>query len=153
MLLRWLYTAGMDAATLAVRGLIPSFAYADAHAAIAFLCDAFGFEKHAVYEGANGVVEHAQLKLGDHFIMLGTAGRNPEWPSQTPRVLGGTTGGTYVVLESDAGVDAHHARAKAAGAEIIREPRSQDYGGRDYTARDSEGHLWSFGSYRPETAP
>jgi uncharacterized glyoxalase superfamily protein PhnB len=140
-------------ASSTVRALIPSFAYEDAHAAIAFLCDAFGFEKHAVYEDANGTIEHAQLKLGAFFIMLGTAGRNPDWPSSSPKTLGGTTGGTYVVLESDADVDAHYAHAKAAGAHILREPKSPEYGGRDYSARDAEGYLWSFGSYRPEAAP
>jgi uncharacterized glyoxalase superfamily protein PhnB len=46
-------------------------------------------------------------------------------------------------------VDAHFARAKAAGAEIIREPEDQDYGGRDYSARDPEGNVWSFGTYAP----
>lgn len=142
----------MNASTT-IRALVPSFAYVDAHAAIAYLCEKFGFEKHAVYEGAGGSVEHAQLKLGEFFIMLGTAGKNPEWPSASPKTLGGTTGGVYVVLESDADVDAYFARAKAAGADIIREPRSPEYGGRDYSARDSEGYLWSFGSYRPEAAP
>ena len=135
-----------------VRALVPSFAYEDPHAAIAFLCDAFGFAKHVVYEGSDGIVEHAQLKLGDYFIMLGTAGKNPDWPSKSPKTLGGTTGATYVVLERDADVDAHYLRAKAAGAEIIREPKSPEYGGRDYSAKDSEGYLWSFGSYRPEAA-
>jgi uncharacterized glyoxalase superfamily protein PhnB len=137
-----------------VRALIPSFAYVDAPKAITFLCEAFGFEKHAVYEGAPGTIEHAQLKLGEFFIMLGTAGKNAEWPSKSPRELGGaTTGGLYVVLENDAAVDAHFEQARKAGADIIREPRSPEYGGRDYSARDTEGYLWSFGSYRPEMAP
>ena len=53
----------------------------------------------------------------------------------------------YVVIED---ADAHYARAKAAGAEIVRELEDQDYGSRDYSARDFEGNLWSFGTYRPE---
>jgi uncharacterized glyoxalase superfamily protein PhnB len=46
-------------------------------------------------------------------------------------------------------VDAHYERAKAAGAEIVMEPTDQDYGSRDYAARDTEGNVWCFGTYRP----
>ena len=45
--------------------------------------------------------------------------------------------------------DAHHARAKAAGAEIVMELMDTDYGSRDYAARDPEGNVWNFGTYRP----
>ena len=141
----------MNASSITIRALIPSFTYADAPAAIEFLCRAFGFEKHVVYESTPGIVEHAQLKLGEHFIMLGSARRDSEWASRTPQDLGGTTGGVYVVLESDADVDAHFARAKAAGVTIIRELESPEYGGRNYGATDCEGYRWSFGSYRPES--
>jgi predicted enzyme related to lactoylglutathione lyase len=46
-------------------------------------------------------------------------------------------------------VDAHCAQARAAGAEITREPFDTDYGSRDYAARDLAGNVWSFGTYRP----
>ncbi len=142
----------MNTSSFTALAIIPSFRYEDAPAAIDFLCAAFGFEKHVVYEGAGGRIDHAQLKLGPHYIMLGSASDDMSWPLQTPRRLGGATGGVYIVLESDAEVDAHCARARAAGATIIREPESPDYGGRNYGARDCEGYLWSFGSYRPESA-
>jgi len=48
-----------------------------------------------------------------------------------------------------ADVDVHYARAKAAGAEIVFDIKTQDYGGRDYTVLDLEGHVWTFGSYDP----
>jgi uncharacterized glyoxalase superfamily protein PhnB len=51
-----------------------------------------------------------------------------------------------------ADVDAHYARAKAAGAQIVRELEDTPYGSREYSVRDLEGFLWSFGTYRPETA-
>jgi uncharacterized glyoxalase superfamily protein PhnB len=143
----------MNVSVVSARAIIPSFTYDDAPRAIAFLCEAFGFEKHAVYEGTERAIEHAQLKLGPHFIMLGSAHAGPEWPTKTPRELGGVTGGTYIVLERDEDVDVHCARARAAGARIVREPESPDYGGRSYSAADTEGYLWSFGSYRPESAP
>ena len=37
----------------------------------------------------------------------------------------------------------------AAGAEIVIEIRDEDYGGRHYSCRDPEGHVWNFGSYDP----
>ncbi len=141
----------MNTRTFTGRAIIPSFRYEDAPRAIEFLCNAFGFEKHAIYEGAGGKIDHAQLTFGSNFIMLGSASDDMSWPSHTPRQLGGATGGTYVVLESDEDVDAHCERARAAGATIIREPESPEYGGRNYGATDPEGYLWSFGSYRPES--
>ncbi len=144
--------ARMNIQTITARAIIPSFRYEDAPRAIEFLCAAFGFEKHAIYEGAAGKIDHAQLKLGPHFIMLGSMSEDMTWPAHTPRQLGGATGGVYIVLERDEDVDAHYERARAAGAKIIREPESPDYGGRGYGAQDLEGYLWSFGSYRPESA-
>ncbi len=57
-----------------------------------------------------------------------------------------TSHGVHVAVED---VDAHYERAKAAGAEIIREIEDTDYESREYTARDPESHVWSFGTYHP----
>jgi uncharacterized glyoxalase superfamily protein PhnB len=118
--------------------IIPTFRYDDARAAIRFLQDAFGFEEHAVYE-EGGVVHHAELKLGDAYIMLGERrSGNADFPGEP------TT--TYVVV---ADPDAHHDRAVAAGAEIVRGLADQDYGSREYAAKDPGGNVWSFGTYAP----
>jgi uncharacterized glyoxalase superfamily protein PhnB len=118
--------------------IIPTFRYDDARAAIAFLKDAFDFEEHAVHE-EEGVVHHAELKLGDAYIMLGEKRPgNQDFPGEP------TT--TYIVIEDP---DAHCARAVAAGAEIVRELSDQDYGSRDYAVKDTGGNVWSFGTYRP----
>ena len=63
-----------------------------------------------------------------------------------PSTAGGVTQSIYLVI---ADADAHHAVAKAAGAEIVMAPLTHDYGGRDYTCRDLEGHVWTFGTYDP----
>jgi uncharacterized glyoxalase superfamily protein PhnB len=118
--------------------IIPTFRYDDARGAIAFLQEAFGFSEHAVYEEA-GTIVHAELKLGDAYIMLGAAREE-----NADLVSGPST--TYVVIEDP---DAHHARAVAAGAEIVRELTDQDYGSREYAAKDPGGNVWSFGTYRP----
>lgn len=129
--------------------IIPCLVYRDAHGAIDFLCDAFGFARHAVYESEDKeVVEHAQLTLEGNMIMLGSSGRRSEerLGLVTPAEVGGSvTASIYVVL---ADPDAHHATAAAAGAEIVAPPRDRDFG-RTYEARDPEGNVWSFGDYDP----
>ena len=132
--------------------IIPTFRYADAPAAIDWLCRAFGFEKHLVVPGDAGTIAHAQLSFGEAMIMLGSA-RDDEYGRlvRTPgEVDGAVTQACYIVVEA---IDAHYEQAKAAGAEIVMELAAQDYGGKLYSCRDPEGHLWNFGSYDPWAAP
>jgi uncharacterized glyoxalase superfamily protein PhnB len=117
--------------------VFPSVTYDDAPAAIDFLVEAFGAERHAVHTGDDGAVRHAELRFGNGIVMLG-----PAW-SDMPATRGGSI---YVVIGD---VDAHCERARAAGAEVIREPHDTDYGSRDYGARDREGNSWWFGTYQP----
>ncbi len=128
--------------------VIPGLRYRDALAAIEWLCRAFGFEKHAVYADGN-VVHHAQLAFGNGMIMLGSADNESAWGKRIaqPQEIGGReTQACYVIVADCA---AHYARAKAAGAQIVDELETKDYGGSGYSARDLEGHLWSFGDYDP----
>ena len=128
--------------------VVPAMRYRDANAAIEWLCKAFGFERHLVVPGENGTVAHAQLTFGNGMIMLGSAREDEfgQWV-KPPRETGGIgTQSAYVIVED---ADAHYARAKAAGAEIVMEVEDQDYGGRLYSCLDPEGHLWSFGTYDP----
>ncbi len=127
--------------------MIPALRYADAPAAIDWLCRAFGFERHLVVPDGDDGIAHAQLTLGDAMLMLG-GHRSDEFGRlmRLPAEAGGSTQSLYVVVED---VDGHCERARAAGAEIMREPMDEDYGGRGYTCRDVEGHVWTFGSYDP----
>src|SRR5581483_718770 len=121
--------------------IFPALRYPDGPGAIEWLGKAFGFEKQMVVPGPNGTIAHAQLRLGPGFVMLGSArhehGANP-WDNEKQ--------GVYVYV---ADIDAHYRRAKAAGAEIVRDLQNTDYGSREYSARDPQGHLWSFGTYHP----
>jgi uncharacterized glyoxalase superfamily protein PhnB len=131
-----------------VSTVIPGMKYNDAPAAIEWLCQAFGFEKQVVVPGPNGTIAHAQLVFGNGMIMCGS-GTDTEFGRliRTPRDLGGFgTMSAYVIVED---CDAHYARAVAAGAEIVIDIKDEDYGGRGYTCRDPEGHMWSFGTYDP----
>ncbi|HEV2735741.1 MAG TPA: VOC family protein [Longimicrobiaceae bacterium] len=130
---------------MAEPNVFPFLRYRDAHAAVRWLCDAFGFEEKSVFAGPDGTVAHAELGTGGSVVMLGSAG-DDALGMRTPRELGAVTGGVYVYVED---VDAHHRRAAAAGAEMVLELREMDYGSREYTCRDPEGNLWSFGTYRP----
>jgi uncharacterized glyoxalase superfamily protein PhnB len=127
-----------------MQSLYPTLKYDDTHAAIDFLERAFGFERHAVYDGEKGGVAHAELRFGDEYVMLGSTNEGDERFNQ-----GAGSQSLYVVVEDP---EAHHARAKDAGATIERELSETDYGSHEYTARDPEGNLWSFGTYRPGAA-
>ncbi len=128
--------------------IIPSLRYRDALTAIEWLCNAFGFEKNAVYAD-NGIVHHAQLTFGNGMIMLGSVDNGSEWGKRIaqPDEIGGRETQCPCVIVEDA--DAHYARAKIAGAEIVDELEAKDYGGKGYSCRDIEGHLWFFGTYDP----
>lgn len=132
--------------------IIPCLRYRDAPAAIEWLCKTFGFERHAVHANPDGSIAHAQLTLGDGMVMLGSVtpdSAGSDWGRLTkqPQDVGGAeTQSPYVVVTDP---DAIHAAAKAAGATIVIEIADADYGGRGFSCRDLEGHLWSFGSYDP----
>jgi len=128
------------------QAITPYLGYEDTRAAIEFLTRAFGFREVVRYEDESGTVTHAELELGAGSIMLGWPG--PEFRS--PRSAGGHTVLIHAYVDD---VDAHHARASAEGATIVREPRDEVYGDRRYDCEDPEGHRWSFAEHLEERAP
>ena len=125
--------AETTASATAEVSVFPFFGYDDAAAAIDWLEQAFGFELGAVSEAPDGRIAHAEVWYGSGAVMLGSG-------------EGSVRGdGVYVVVED---IVEHYARAKAAGAEIVRELHDTDYGSRDYMARDPAGRLWAFGTYQ-----
>jgi len=128
--------------------VMPTLRYRNALAAIDWLTKVFGFERHVVYEGANGTVDHAELSLNGGMIMLGSA-RDDTYGRgfKTPGELGGVeTRSTYIVV---ADADTVYARAQAAGATVVRPLKDTGYGSREFTVKDPEGHSWSVGAYDP----
>jgi uncharacterized glyoxalase superfamily protein PhnB len=124
----------------------PVLHYDDSNAALEFLVDAFGFEAALAVRDDEGDVIHAELR----------------WPAGGALVFGSTkhvdsvhgemragTGACYVVAEDP---DAVFARATAANAEVVAPPQETAFGSgvatRAFTARDPEGNLWTFGTYR-----
>jgi len=127
--------------------LIPNLVYHDADEAIIWLDRAFGFTVLLRVEGEGGRIDHAQLVRDEMMIILSSV-RQDEYGLhfETPKVKGISTQGAYIIVED---VAAAYERALAAGAQVVIELRSQDYGGVGFTVRDPEGHIWSFGDYDP----
>ena len=123
------------------RDIFPILQYRDARAAIAWLERAFAFQADAVQETPDGDIGHAELRCGAGRMMLSSHREGGPFGDHTGR------GWTYVVVTDP---DAHHERAVAAGAQIVHPLTDQPYGSRDYSARDPEGNLWSFGTYAPD---
>lgn len=126
--------------------IYPVLQYRDAPAAMAWLERAFGCRILSDHRDEGGSVVHAELALGNGIIMTGSCKDDGPFMLKTPRETGYSTQSVYVVVKD---IDALFARAKAAGAEIVWGIRDTDYGSRDFSARDPEGHLWSFGTYAP----
>ena len=123
--------------------------YRKAPEAIEWLCRVFGFEKHAVYPGPDNTIMHAELTLGDGMIMLGSLRDDNEYRRfvKHPDEIGGAETHSVSLIVSDA--DAVCARGKAAGAEMLFDIEDKPYGGRGFTCRDPEGHIWNVGTYDP----
>jgi uncharacterized glyoxalase superfamily protein PhnB len=125
--------------------IFPALRYRDANAALGFLKKAFGAEEKAVYRGDDGTIHHAELRLGAGIVMCGQYADDGFLGGGTPDPLASTVS-LYVVVPDP---DGHHATATAAGAKVVRELEDMDYGSREYSVRDVEGNLWSFGTYDP----
>ena len=125
--------------------IFPVLRYRDPEAALAWLQKAFGFREVVVYRGDDGSVGHAELRLGAGMIMLGQSKGDGWLGGAAPDPLASPVS-IYVRVDDPT---AHCERAVAGGATIARELETMDYGSVEYSARDLEGHLWSFGSYDP----
>jgi len=128
--------------------IIPSLRYRNAPAAIEWLCRVFGLQKNLVVPDESGGIAHAQLSFGDGMMMLGSV-RDNEWGRfiKQPDEIGGAATQSIYLVAPDA--DIIYERAKDDAAEILIPVRDEDYGGRSFSCRDLEGHLWTIGTYDP----
>ncbi len=136
------------------QAITPSIAYEDAAKAIkSWLCRAFGFEVRLKVEGDEGVIHHSELTFGDGVVMIGSIGKHSHPARRRPiegaraNFMAARTRKSLMVYVDD--VEAHCARARAAGAKIVTEPKTSDYGeeywtDRSYEAEDLDGHRWWF---------
>lgn len=129
--------------------VIPGLRYRNAMAMIDWLCEAFGFEKQAVYTGPGDIVMHAQLTFGNGMIMVSSVdnGTEPSTLMRQPDEIGGAETQSPCLIVSDC--DAMYAKVKAAGAKIVIDLETKDYGGKAFSCSDPEGHVWHIGTYDP----
>jgi uncharacterized glyoxalase superfamily protein PhnB len=123
------------------QNVYPILQYRNVRAATSWLAYAFGFEVTVLDETPDGDVGHAEMRCGDGLLMLSAARADGPFGDHAGH------GWAYVVVED---ATAHHHQASDAGAEIVVPLTDQEYGSRDYSARDPEGNLWSFGTYAPD---
>ena len=85
-----------------------------------------------------------RLRIADHRIQMNVGDGHVVLVQGTGRV-------SIMVRVSD--LDAHHAAASAAGAQIAAAPETFPYGERQYTAIDCGGHVWKFSQSVEDKAP
>jgi uncharacterized glyoxalase superfamily protein PhnB len=128
--------------------VIPALRYRDAPAVIEWLCDNLGFEKHLVVPDDKGGIAHAQLSFGNGMIMLASI-RDSEFGKsmkQPDEIDGAETQSPYLIVDD---ADSVYEKVTASGGEIMIEIKDEDYGGRGFSCRDLEGHIWNVGTYDP----
>ncbi len=123
--------------------VLPHVNYQSLAEAIAWLTRAFGFQEYYRYgDGPSG----GQMWAGKTAIQVRQAGER----QRSPRELGYGTQSLTVFVDD---VDAHYARAKAAGAKILEEPHETEYGEYQYAAEDLDGHHWLFSRHAKDRSP
>jgi uncharacterized glyoxalase superfamily protein PhnB len=136
---------------MAEQRVVPMFSYEDVGRAADWIAEAFGFEETGRWSDESGRVTHVNMELDGGMIMLGYPSADYQSPrhhaevceeartwQQTPYVVDGV----YVVVKD---LEAHHERARAAGATILSELEDDPgIGQRQYRAEDIEGHRWMF---------
>jgi uncharacterized glyoxalase superfamily protein PhnB len=127
------------------QAVIPTLRCRDARATIDFLVEAFGATRHLVVAGdGDRAVVHAQIELAPGAqIMLGSSG------GEVPELDRSAGNASVYVIVDDEELSARFERARKAGARVLRELRREEYGGSGFSVADSEGNIWSFGSYDP----
>ncbi|WP_146345264.1 VOC family protein [Phaeobacter marinintestinus] len=127
--------------------LIPTTRYRDCETALAFLTEVLGLSEHAVHRDALGQIVHAELMLGQGMVMFGPWSKGAfDQFMVDPTSVGGETTTIYGVVDDLA---ARYQRIVDAGADVVLPLEEQSYGGGNFSVRDPEGHVWSFGDYDP----
>lgn len=128
--------------------LFPYLRVRDANAAIEFYKAAFGATEMFRLQEPGGRIGHAQLKFGSAVVML--SDEYPEYGIQGPQAMDGTGSSVHLHVQD---VDAMTEQAKAAGANVIMEPKDQFYGERAAKLMDPFGHEWYLGSQIEDVSP
>lgn len=124
----------------------PYLLYEDLANTIEWLIKAFGLTERMRISASDGSANHAEMAFEEGLIMVGQPGGD----YQNPKNSGHVASQVYVYVDD---ADAHHERAKAAGATILEAPNDTFYGDRRYGVEDCEGHHWYFATHIRDVAP
>jgi len=126
-------------------GVWPAILYADAEAARVFLTEVFGFTETLTVRGDDGrTIVHAELKWPEGGgVMYGTRDAGNASASGIPQ----PSGISWLCVATE-DPDAVYRRAVAAGAKVVQEPYDADYGAHNVAIADTEGNVWTFGTYK-----
>jgi PhnB protein len=116
--------------------------------AIEYYKKVFGAQEIMRLPAPNGLIGHAELRIGDSLIML--SDENPQWGTKGPHTLGGSATSLHVYVEN---VDAVVQKAVDEGAQINRPVKDQFYGDRSGSVIDPYGHLWSVATHIEDVSP
>ncbi len=119
-----------------------------AAAAIDFYKKSFGASEMMRLGGPDGAIAHAEIKIGDSFVML--ADENPQMGFRSPKNLGGTPVSMMIYAPN---VDAMFAQAVANGAVVMRPIQDQFYGDRSGSLTDPFGHVWTIATHTEDVPP
>src|SRR5690606_17951045 len=112
------------------------------------LTGVFGFVEGAAFRDDKGDVQHAELWFGNGGIMIGPVADTAfSRVMRQPEQAGGVTASFFCTVDDP---DAHFRGSEAAGFEIVLPLRDESYGSREYSVKDPEGHVWTFGTYDPQ---
>ena len=116
--------------------------------AIEFYKNAFGAVEIMRMPAPNGKVGHAEIKIGDSFIML--ADENQQMGARSPKSYGGSPVSLVLYVEN---VDAVAGQAVAAGGKMTRPLKDEFYGDRTATIVDPVGHTWHIHTHVKDVTP
>lgn len=111
--------------------LTPVLPYPDVRAAVAWLGEAFSFEERVRV----GEMHRAQLRVGSDAAIVVVEARGSQQPPTGDAV-------PHVIKLKVEDVDAAFERARAAGAVVVMDPVTFEYGERTAEVADPAGHRW-----------
>lgn len=127
--------------------ITPYLVVKGASKAIDFYKKAFGATELFRMDGPNGLIAHAELKIGDSPIML--ADENPQMGYGAPEINGRSPVGLMIYVDD---VDKIAAQAIAAGIKTERPVEDQFYGDRSGNFVDPFGHRWTISTHKEDVS-
>jgi PhnB protein len=118
-----------------------------AASALEFYKRAFGAVEMLRFEGPDGTIGHAEIRIGDSPVML--ADEVPEMEARSPRTYGGSPVGLMIYVKD---VDTTFPQAIEAGGKELRPLADQFYGDRSGTLTDPYGHIWTVATHKEDVS-